>query len=116
MKLRLKLIILKLLSFLPRPLPVGMTAFQMWSDRIILQSGAFADADSMRFALASQIMHLGATRSSVPDRYFIQSLRKVAANQVAGQVFQDIKTKQIEAAKAAKQEATRNETASNEQK
>lgn len=94
-----------LLSYVPRKLPVGMTEFENWSERIISLSGPFADADSMKFALASQIMHLGAQKSSVADQYFIRSMRKAAANQVASQVFQDIKIKQQEAQKAAQQQA-----------
>lgn len=93
------------LSYLPRRLPVGMSEFQNWSSRIISLSGQFADDDSMRFALASQVMHLGAQKSSVPDQYFIRSMRKAAANQVASQIFQDIKNKQVEAQKAAEEAA-----------
>jgi len=78
-----------------------MSEFNTWSDRVILQSGQFADSDSMKFALASQIMHLPPQTSSVPDQYFVRSMRKAAANQVASQVFQDIKIKQQEAQKAA---------------
>lgn len=97
------------LSYVPRQLPVGMQEFSAWSDRIISLSGQFADADSMRFALASQIMHLAPQKSKVPDQYFIRSMRKAAANQVASQVFQDIKTKQIEAQKQAEATASQQE-------
>lgn len=90
-----------ILSYLPRRLPVGMSEFEAWSGRIIALSGQFADSDSMKFALASNVMHLGAQKSSIPDQYFIRSMRKAAANQVAAQVFQDIKIKQQEALKAA---------------
>lgn len=96
----MKLHLDRLLSLIPRRLPVGMTEFHIWADRIISLSGQFADSDSMKFALASQVMHLGAQRSSVPDRYFVNSMRKAAANQVASQVFQDIKTRQLEKAQA----------------
>lgn len=78
-----------------------MTEFESWAASIVELSGEFADVDSMKFAIASQIMHLGAQRSSVPKNFFVRSLRKAAANQVASQVFQDIKTKQQEAAKAS---------------
>ena len=84
-----------------------MAEFDVWSARIISLSGKFADSDSMRFALSSQIMHLGPQKSSVPDQYFIRSMRKAAANQVASQVFQDIKIKQQEAMKAAQTEAAK---------
>lgn len=105
----------KLLVLVPRPLPVGMSEFMIWSDRIISLSGQFADADSMRFALASQIMHLGAQKSRVPDQFFVSSMRKAAANQVASQVFQDIKTKQMQAAQDAAQQAEATAKAQNEQ-
>jgi len=97
----MRLMIKRLASYLPSPLPVGMSEFNKWSDDIISLSGKFADVDSMKFALASQIMHLGAQQAYVPKNYFVKSMRKAAANQVASQAFQDIKNKQQEATKAA---------------
>lgn len=82
-----------------RPLPVGMQEFEEFSQRIIAQAGPYADEDSMKFALATSIIHADASKGSIPDKFFIDRLRKAAANQVASQVFQDIKNKQ--AAKAA---------------
>ncbi len=99
-----------LLSYLPRPLPVGMKEFNDWSDRIIKIAGQFADADSMKFALASQIIHLNPQIGFVSDQYFVKSLRKSAANQVASQVFQDIKTKQKEAFDKQQAAALENQT------
>ncbi len=119
MKAKLKLLGLKLLSALPRSLPVGVTEFNEWAARIILQVNLpNVPDDHLKFALASQIMHLGSTDSVKADIFFVKALRKVAANQVAGQVFQDIKTKQQEELKAAQQaEATAQESvASSEQK
>lgn len=100
----------KVASLLPTKLPVGMAEFNTWADSIIELSGRFADDDSLKFALANMIMHLGPQRSSVPKNHFVRSLRKTAANQVAGQVFLDIKEKQKaqqeEAAKLAAQPTT----------
>ena len=90
----MKLLLKRLLSLFPTKLPVGMSQFETWSDSIIELSGEFADRDSMKFAIASQVMHLGPQRSSVPKNFFVSSLRKAAANQVASQIFQDIKLKQ----------------------
>jgi len=101
----MKLLLKRLMSYFPSPLPVGMSQFNTWSDSIIELSGPYADADSMKFAVASMIMHLGAQRSSVPKNFFVKSLRKTAANQIAGQVFQDIKQRQAEAQKAAEEAA-----------
>lgn len=91
-------------SYVPRRLPVGLSEYEVWSDRIATLAGNLADKDSIRFVLASQIMHLGPQRSSVSDQFFIRSLRKGAANQVASQVFQDIKQKQQEAKAAAEKQ------------
>lgn len=74
-----------------RPLPMGRNEFMVWSDRII--AGALVPADpnqdslvyidSIRYALANMLLHLGPTESHKPDAYFIHSLRKFAINQVA---------------------------------
>ncbi len=84
----------------PMPLPTGMTEFETWSARIIAKVGPLADEDSLKFALCSQIMHAAPTSANVPDSYFVNALRKAAANQVASQVFQDIKNKQKAAQEA----------------
>lgn len=112
----------KLLSYLPSKLPIGMQEFNEFSSEVIQLSGKFADEDSMKFAIASQMMHLGPQTSSISKQFFIRSLRKAAANQVASQVFQDIKIKQQqmqeEAKKLAEQnkEDTLSETQPSEQK
>jgi len=75
----------------PRPLPLGRTEFMEWSDRIIAGAMIPADPtqshethiDSIRYALANLILHLGPTESHKPDAFFIHSLRKFAINQVA---------------------------------
>lgn len=84
----------------PRPLPMGRKEFDEWSERIL--SGAIlpggeedpeAFKDSLRFALAEMIMHLGKTESHKPDAYFIHTLRKGACNQVAHAMMKEIKDK-----------------------
>lgn len=102
---RLNEVLELILSFLPRRLPVGMTEFDKFADRIIRLSGEFADRDSMKFAIASQVIHLGPQKAYVADRFFIKSMVKAAANQVASQAFQDIKQKQDAARKAAEEKA-----------
>jgi hypothetical protein len=100
----MKKLIKLLLSYLPTKLPVGLKEFYTFADDIIELSGPYADRDSMTFAIASQLIHLDHLKSAIPKQYFVRSLRKSAANQIASQVFQDIKTKQAEAL-AAKQQA-----------
>jgi hypothetical protein len=77
----------------PTALPVGMDEFHEWADSIIQITGKFADEDSMKYALASQVIHLAHDKAFYPKRFFVNCLRKAAANQVASQVFQDIKLK-----------------------
>ena len=74
----------------PRPLPMGRTEFEEWSDRIISGTLLTADTNSQKFALANLLMHLGPTESHKPDAFFIHSLRKFAVNQVAEDVRQEI--------------------------
>lgn len=97
----MQLLIKQLLSYLPTRLPNGLTEFNNWAKDIMELTGPLADEDSIKFALASQIMHMGAQSDRVPKRYFVASLRKAAANQVASQVFQDVKLRQQEKAQGA---------------
>jgi len=86
------------------PLPVGMAEFNAFAERIITAAGQFADYDSMKWALANMILHADNNKAAFSDQYFIDRLRKAAANQVASAVFQEIKTKQAEAAAQKLQE------------
>lgn len=74
-----------------RPLPMGRSEFEEWSDRIISGSLITADPESQKFALANMLMHLGPTESHKPDAYFIHSLRKFAVNQVADAIRIEIR-------------------------
>lgn len=90
----------------PTLLPVGLTEFHKFCDDIIELSGKYADRDSMMYAIASNIIHMKHDLDSVPKDYLVKTLRKAAANQVASQVFNDIRTRQQEAAEQAKQAST----------
>lgn len=100
--LTLKLFIKRILSRFPTPLPVGMSQFETWTSEIIELSGEYANRSSMQFALASMVQHADSKYGSLPKNYFVVRLRKVAANQVASQVFLNIKEQQA-AAQAAQQ-------------
>lgn len=108
----------RVLSYLPTKLPVGRTEFSSWADSIIELSGEYADRDSMTFAIASMVIHLPAGTAAVPKNHFVKSLRKSAANQVASQVFQDIKTKQaeVQAQQKLAEDTAKSETTRDEQK
>jgi SNF2 family DNA or RNA helicase len=113
--LKLKSILNWLLTFLPSPLPVGVKEFESWSSSII-QAYGLPDNDSVRFALATQIMHLGPTEANKPRRYFGLCLLKGAATQVAYGVMGELKEKQKREEearqKAAQDELSRQEISS----
>lgn len=83
----------KLRDFFPSRLPVGMQEFDEWASEII-DTYEFPDNDSIRFALASQIMHAPQTASHLPRRHYAQLTLKGMANQVAHAKFMEIKERQ----------------------
>lgn len=111
MKKQLQLLVKRIWSLVPTPLPIGVTEFEKWSDSIY-DLAPYADRDSIKFTLATMIMHLGPQRSRVAKNHFVRSLRKTAANQVAHARMTEIKLKKDAEAKAAQQLAE--ETAARE--
>ena len=109
-------------AYIPSRLPVGLSEFHAWAESIIaLLPPGFekVPVDELKWVIATAIQHLDATKARVPKIYFLRLLHKAAASQVASQVFQDIKNKQLEekaareAAEAAKKlEATPPEASS----
>lgn len=93
-----------ILSFLPTSLPVGATEFEKFAADIrALVGKGFEQVsqDDFKYIIATNIMHIGPQRNRVPKQWFVRTLRKAAANQIAGQVFADIKTRHDAAVKAA---------------
>lgn len=109
----MKLLLKRVLSRFSTKLPVGATEFEKWADSIIELSGQFADRDSMIFAISSTLIHADAKHGSLPKAYFVNRLRKAAANQIASQMFQDIKLRQQ--AEQQKQQSTVEATPAQEQ-
>jgi len=92
----------------PSPIPTGLSEFNVWADSIIdTYPLPTAHRDSIHFTLATLIINLGPTTSDMPKYHFVRSFRAACAKQVAGQVFQDIKTRQREeeASRKAAEEA-----------
>lgn len=77
-----------------RPLPLGRAEFEEWSDRLIAGAMISADPLSQKKALAEMIMHLKPTQSFCDDAYFIHSLRKGAANEVAFTLMKEYQAEQ----------------------
>lgn len=100
----MKLFFRKLLMRFKTPLPQGLTEFESWSDSII-EAFDVPNNASVKFSLATMVLHLGQTESRKAKAYFGACLRKAAANEVAAFVMQDLKAKQ----KAAQKEAEEKE-------
>lgn len=84
-----------ILALVPSKLPQGVAEFNAWADDLIeLYNFPTADTDSIKFALASIIMHLGAQSAFKSKFYFYLTISAGAAKQVAGAVFYEIKTQQ----------------------
>lgn len=103
----------KTVNFLPTPLPKGLTAFHAWCDDIIATYD-LPDNRTLRWTLAVQIIHLGATESLKPKRFFGKSCHKAMSNEIASYVMKDLKEQQDQQMKAeeevkskAKLEATK---------
>lgn len=104
---KLKIAAQRLLAFLPSPVPQGVTEFEVWAKSIIDIYG-FPDNDSVRFALATMILHSGPSAAYAPKHRFAIMVKAGAAKQVASFVFQEIKTKQKQAEATAQAAAPAN--------
>lgn len=88
--------------FTPTKLPTGIAEFHEWAESFATIYGdqlPTKNMDSIKFALASQIMHLGADDAFKAKEDFFKMLIAGASKQVAHAVFTEIKQKQQEAAK-----------------
>ncbi len=101
------LTVLKVLySYIPTPLPTGATVYEVWLNDIVALTGNIADEQSLKWVISNEIMRLAPGRDRVPKRYFVKSLRKYAANQVASYKVIELKQAQEEKAKQLKAEDT----------
>lgn len=91
-----------------RPLPIGVTEFHEWADRIIDGALLPADRDSQKFALANDLLHCSPNTAFETDIYFIHRLRKYAVNQVADAMRTELRDKK-KAELAAKEAAEQNQ-------
>ena len=99
------------LSFIPTKVPTGITEFHAWAEDIIDLAGAPKN-DSVKFSIAAMVPHSNSQDAYKPKRYYVLTLMKAMANQVAYAIVQELKTKQAEAeaariaAEAAKSEVS----------
>jgi hypothetical protein len=88
-----KRLLRKLFFYLPSALPRGMSEFEGWAKDII-DTYQLPDNDSVRFALATMILHSGQTEAFKPKRYFALTALKGMSSQVAHGAMQELKEKQ----------------------
>lgn len=106
--------ILYLRSFLPRPLPSGVTEFNAMAERVCALAGDICTLDDARFVISTTVMRFDPDVSMASDRKFVIILRNAAAKQVSASIFQDIKLKQAAAQAALTAEATAPTTAASD--
>lgn len=84
------------------PLPVGVTEFHAWSNRIIKAAGLPSTIQSQKYVLANVICNnCGPAVGFESDAYFISYLRKDAANAIADQMRRDIYAERKQSQSAA---------------
>ena len=99
--LKIKRFIRQVRGLFPQSLPTGIDEFNSWAtDIAATYQLPTENLDSIRYTLATIIMHLGQTAAYKSKWYFVLTLRSGAAKQIAGGIFYEIKTKQ-QAAQAA---------------
>ncbi len=85
----------RFLGLFPQALPVGVTAFDAYVDRIrATYPLPTNDADSIKFAIASRILGFGPMKSTASPYSFVLNIRAACAKQIAGNAFQEIKLNQ----------------------
>lgn len=92
------------------PLPLNMPEFEEWSDRIITKAALpTKNLDSQKFALAGMILQSSPHDYLRPDLFYINLLKKAAADQVALQAMEDMKLKRAQKLKSASEAPTTSE-------
>lgn len=90
---KLKKLLNIVLSYFPTPLPIGISEFERWSDSV-LELTPLPNNESMKWSLATMILHSDKGDAYKPKRYFARCLHKAAANEIAGAYMHDLKEKQ----------------------
>lgn len=100
-------------GLLPSELPNGLAAFNAWAEDIAdTYTLPTSDLDSVKFTLATIIMHLDQNASHRPKYYFVKILKASASKQVAHAAFSAIKEAQQAKVTAASEAELREPTKS----
>lgn len=95
-----------LLSYVPRKLPAGVTAYESLATRVYTLSNDVCSLSDVRHVLSTSIIRFNPDKTWISDRKFVNLVRNAAAKQVAGFIFQSIQNtrKAQEAAELAAQQ------------
>lgn len=93
----------RIYDLFPRRLPIGRAEFDDYCSFLFLVHN-LPDLPSYRNAVATMVMHLGPTVSRKAPYYFVTSIRKAQANEVAYAVIQEMRA--LEKQKQAEETAT----------
>lgn len=102
----MRLLFKRILSYIPLPVPTGMTAFDKYVSDIVELTGPIATPDDIEWVVNAEMMRIGPRQSLIAKNYFVSSIRSAAAKQLAGARFQALKLKQQAAQAAQLAEAT----------
>ncbi len=105
MLLKIKRIISRIRGLFPEALPVGMTEFTLWANKVIRDYNPPGTPDSVKFALATSILHSGPTMAFKSRYHFSLVIRAAAAKQIAGAQFQEIKLRDMARREAEQKKA-----------
>ena len=90
----MRLLLKRLLSYIPMPVPTGMTKFDAFVADIVLLSDGIASANDIEWVVNAEMMRIGPRQSRISKNYFVASIKSAAAKQLAGARFQALKLKQ----------------------
>ncbi len=101
MKEKLLRLARKVRAMFPSKLPMGTGEFDAWAESFHdTYTMPTEDRPSVKYALATMIMHGGPTTAYKSKFYYYLALSASASKQVAGQVFYNIKEEQKKKAEA----------------
>lgn len=113
----LLLLLKTILSYIPTPIPTGMTKLEAYILDIVELTGGIASPDDIEWVVTAEMMRIGPRQSMVAKNYFVSSVKSAAAKQLAGARFTALKEKQQAAVEAAKlAEATAQTVVADEKK
>lgn len=89
---KIKKLIKQIRSLFPEAIPTGMEAFDQWAESFFdIYEMPTQDKASVKFTLASVVMHLGPQAAHKSKLFFYLTLKAAAAKQVAAATFSKIK-------------------------